>query len=145
MRTIGRGAMCMVVLGVLLGVAACSRDDSGTNSGGGQQSGPTTGGTAATTASGGGVKALVDIVDCENDGGSGTASGTVRNQGTEAAAFKLEVGFTDVDNGKRITSGKTTTKVVEPGKEVEWSLEVDGLGDADVECSTVAVETTSGT
>lgn len=135
--------VAVVVLALGAGLAACSDDD---DDGGDTESSTTSASTTDETGdeTGGGesAPAFIDIVECENVDGSGTASGTVQNTGDDAAAYELTVGVFDLDSGDQLASGTASIDELEPDAEGEWTIEVDGLGDAEVECRTTAI--TSG-
>ncbi|MCC7075987.1 MAG: hypothetical protein IT198_02575 [Acidimicrobiia bacterium] len=129
-------AMFLVLAGT-----ACSGDDSAP-----------TGGVNDTTATdatepGGGETppVFIDILECENVGGSGTGSGTIENQGDTATAYVIEIAWVDDASGEVLAQAEDTTGVVEPGAAGEWAVAIEGLGDAEsVTCRTVGIEKAAG-
>lgn len=104
--------------------------------------GTTTSGAAAKAA----TPAFIDITDCEQASGSGTGGGTIRNQGTEATAYELTIGFFD-GAGRQLASASTRTGIAAAGAEVEWSVRAPGLGAVpsdDLTCRTLALQPVSG-
>lgn len=131
----------MVVASVILVSlgAACSGSDEGSDAKSTSTTAPT---SSSTTPTG----AFIDVAECENASGSGTASGTITNNGTGDTAYQITIAFRDA-SGEQLATGSTTTEVVAVGAEVEWSLEVTGLGSVssdDLTCATVSLETMEG-
>ncbi|MCB1030389.1 MAG: hypothetical protein KDA95_03580 [Acidimicrobiales bacterium] len=139
-----------VVLVLLAAVSligfGCSSDDSNTTSTEKPTSTTSAGGTEpSTTASASSTKAFVDIQECENLSGTGSASGTITNNGDDATAFKYVVGFYD-SSDKELATAEVVTYEAEPGADAAWAVTVDGLGDIssdDLTCKTVSIEATS--
>lgn len=98
---------------------------------------------AMATPGGGEVKAFIDVVDCTNAGGSGTAAGTIENQGTEATAYRITVGFFDAA-GTKLGEGTADTAIAAPGAVVSWSVTAAGLSGTEVICRTVDVMIVGG-
>jgi hypothetical protein len=91
-----------------------------------------------SAASAGSVHVFIDIVDCDSAGGVGAAAGTIENQGTEPAAYRITMGFFDAA-GTKLGEGTADTASAAPGAAVDWSVTAGGLGETDVTCRTVAV------
>lgn len=139
-----RGARALGVSLVLIGglvVGGCSSDSG--DGGGATETTPTTSSasSASSVSSGGDVAAatpaFVDIVTCDNLGGSGTATGTIENIGDVAASYRLTIGFLDLASGDQLASGSQQVEAIAPGASADWTITVDGLGAAEVECKTV--------
>ncbi len=118
--------------------------------GGGGDDEPAAKASTTPTTSAPGAKAntpaFIDILECESAGGTGTAKGTIENQGTEPVAYELTMGFHD-GSGKELVTGSATTEVVAPGAEVEWTVTASGLGSVftdDVVCKTATLKPVSG-
>lgn len=132
-----------VSVAVALTVVGCSGGD------GEQASKSSTTTKAAGTATSGAKSdspAFVDIVECENASGSGTAKGTIENQGTESTAYEYTLAFTD-GSGSQIATGSTTTASASPGATVDWVVTADGLGSIstdDLVCRTVSLKPAGG-
>lgn len=128
----------VAALAVALVAAACS---------GGTGPADTPGVTAPPASSGapGGpaVNAFVDVVDCANAGGSGSAAGTIENQSAEPAAYRIRIGFFDAA-GTKLGEGTADTATAAPGATVDWSVTASGLGEAEVTCRTVDVTIVGG-
>ena len=95
--------------------------------------------TTTTSSPGADSPAFVDIETCDNNGGSGTASGTIENQGTTATGYTLRIAFTDGSSKQSLATETVHLGVVQPGATGEWSLSTSGLGGADVVCHTVGL------
>lgn len=127
----------VVALAVALVAAACS---GGSGAAGTADPAGTPGVTAppSNAANPDGVHAFIDIVDCESAGGVGSAAGTIENQGTEPAAYRVTMGFFDAA-GSKLGEGTADTATAAPGATVDWNVMAGGLGDTEVTCRTVAV------
>lgn len=117
-----------LVAAVTLG-AACSGDD---DDGG-------TDGDAAATPTTDALTVFLSIETCENDGGDGTATGTVDNEGESPAAYRIEIEFTDDESDDVLASGTDDTEIVAPGATAEWEVSAGSLGDAEPTCRTKSV------
>jgi len=126
----------VVALVVALVVAGCS---------GGAGPTSTTGVTAPppNAANPDGVRAFIDIVECQSAGGVGTAAGTIENQGSVPTAYRITMGFYDAA-GTKLGEGTADTASAAPGAVVEWNVMAGGLGDAGVTCRTVEVTLAGG-
>ncbi len=107
--------------------------------------------TAPSTGSGGTTPALVDIETCDNNGGTGSASGTVENDGSSPSAYRLQLGVYDSATNKLLATGSVDIATVAPGSTGDWEINTSGLGSADVVCHTISIDpggsgsSTSGT
>ena len=100
--------------------------------------------TTTTTSSTGDTPAFVDIETCDNNGGSGSASGTIENQGSTATGYRIRIAFTDASSKKSLTTEQVQLGVIQPGATGQWSLTTTGLGNADVVCHTIELSALSG-
>jgi len=129
-------ALGVAALVVALMASACS-------GGSGPASTPGVTAPPASAANPDGVHAFIDIVDCESAGGVGSAAGTIENQGTEPAAYRITMGFFDTA-GSKLGEGTADTVTAAPGAAVDWNVTAGGLGDTEVTCRTVAVTLAGG-
>ena len=102
----------------------------------GQSDGPSSSGGSA-------VSVFVDLVTCDNVGGSGSASGTIENMAGEATAYRIRIAFMDGD-GAQVAEGSGDTAEAAAGAAVDWSVSVTGLGGAEVSCRTLDVTAIAG-
>ncbi len=135
-----RPAAVVGALTLALIVAACSGGTTAGSPLATVQSAPP---AAAGSAGGGTVSVFVDIVECTNVGGSGTASGTIQNDAGTPTAYRIRVAFRDAA-GAQVADGSADTATAAPGATVDWAVSVAGLGDADVSCHTLDVTGISG-
>ena len=98
---------------------------------------------ASTAPAAGSVDVFVDLVDCQNVGGSGIASGTIANHADQPTAYRIRIAFLD-PGGAQAVEGAGDTAAAAPGAAVDWSVTVDGLGDLDVSCRTLGVTAIEG-
>jgi len=89
------------------------------------------------------INVFVDLVECENLGGAGAASGTIENLADQPAAYRILIAFLDAA-GTPLAEGSGDTTTAAPGSTVDWSVSVGGLGDAEVSCRTADVKAIDG-
>jgi hypothetical protein len=126
--------------GLVVLVAGCSDDDSETPV---TTSSPAVSSSAPASRGAPASNVVVDIVECDNAGGTVTSSGTLLNGGEESTSFVLEIGVHDLDTDELLGTDTVEIEPVAPGDEAEWSIEVSGAGSAEVTCRTANV--TEGT
>lgn len=139
-QPVGRRSVAVVSLAVLSFLAACSGGDGGSDAD--SSTAPTATTDAPASGSGTPNAAFVDVTECENESGSGTAKGTIVNNGTTDTGYKITIAFRD-GSGEQLATGSATTGLVAAGAEVDWTVEAVGLGSvssADLTCSTVSIE-----
>ena len=139
-RRSGIPAVAMLTLAGLL--ASCGGGSS-------KQSTPdvtTTSSSTPITGKGAAAKteAFVDIQTCDNNGGSGTSSGTVENQGTVATGYHLQIGFYDSATNALLGDASTNTESAEPGASATWAIAVSDLGHAELVCHVMTLEAGGG-
>lgn len=100
--------------------------------------------TTAPAGSSGDVKAFVDIQECTNAGGSGTATGSIENTGDRTTTYELEIEFRDSSSGKALNSGTVEIPSLPAGGDSGWSVTTSGLGSAEVSCHTLKLTGTPG-
>ncbi len=125
----------VVAAGAVLALAACG-------GGGGSDAKSSTSSTSAAKQSSS-TKAFVDVVTCDNAGGSGTSTGTIENQGSAAAAYTITIGFYDED-AKKVGQGTDTTATVAPGGSADWTVTASGLDSGDLVCHTLDIASGGG-
>lgn len=116
----------------VLAFAACG-------GGGGSKASPSTSSSSAGKTSA--TRAFIDLQTCDNAGGTGTATGTIENQGTKAVAYTITVGFFTAGGNKKLGAGTDTTSTVSPGASADWAVTASGLGRADPDCHTLGITT----
>lgn len=99
---------------------------------------------STTSANPDDLAAFVSIDTCDNNGGSGTSSGTIENQGDSPTAYRIEVNFTDGATGAVLGSGSDETDLVAPGASSGWTVSADGIGDSEPTCHTSRIASASG-
>ncbi len=142
-RPLAASATLLLLTGI--GAACGSDDEPSTSSTTGQEQTTTSAAPGGSTTAGSQDSAgqtLNDIQECEIIDGTGTASGAVENLGEEPASYELTLGFIDDATGEELGRGTTEVGTVEPGGSGEWSIEVDGLADAEVTCTTKGLDAT---
>lgn len=137
------GRRWMVVASVLLVSlgAACSGGDEGSDA---ESTSTTT--TVSASSSTTPTGAFIDVAECESASGSGTAKGTITNNGTGDTVYEITIAFRDA-SGEQLGTGSTTTGVVTAGAEVEWTVQATGLGSVssdDLTCTTVSLKPMEG-
>lgn len=140
-RRVATTAMTTTLLLAVLSACSGGGDDK-------NKSGDDTKSTTSSAAGKSSTPAFVDVVECEPAGGTGTSSGTIENQGTEATAYELTIGFYDDTSGKRLATGSVTTGTAAPGATVAWSISAPGVGSIasdDLTCTTVTIKATTAT
>ncbi|MCU0269716.1 MAG: FxLYD domain-containing protein [Acidimicrobiales bacterium] len=140
-RSLGGLAVGALALVAGLTAPACSEDDEPTDDVPATESSAPPGADNGddTGDAGSAAPALVDIEDCTNDGGEGTAAGTIENTGDETASWELTIDVLDAATEEELASATTEVTEVAPGDTGDWSVTVSGLGDADVTCETSSI------
>lgn len=103
----------------LLAVSACSSGEETPTSSTGQSD----------------FSAVNEIETCDNVDGRGVATGNIENTGTITATYTIDMEFTDAATGEVLGRGVVAVRAVEPGEAAEWTIEVDGVGDAELSCA----------
>jgi hypothetical protein len=126
----------LLVLPVLVVAPACSDDDDAPST---TSSAPPTTSSAGSTGSSLGAAAtnvVIDVVECNNAGGTVTGSGTLSNGGDTESRFRLEIGVHDLDSDSVLGADTVEIGPVAPGEEAEWNIEVIVDGSGEVVCRT---------
>lgn len=122
MRNHSRTFRAVTVI-LLLGAAACSDGEETPSD--------------ATPASD--VSAINEIETCDNLDGRGVATGNIENLGTTTASYTIDLEFTDAATGEVLGSGLVAVRSVEPGEAAEWTIELEGVGSAELECASKSI------
>jgi hypothetical protein len=130
----------------LLSAPACSDDDDAPSTTSSQSSTTSSApsGPAGSSAGEAASNLVIDVVECDNAGGTVTGSGTLTNGGDTESTFELEIGVHDLDTDALLGSDTVTVGPVGPGEEAQWAIEVTGAGSADVVCRTASATIASG-
>lgn len=97
------------------------------------------GDNAPNEPSNGEASAFNTIETCDNMGGRGVATGTLENTGTRTTTYQLEMDFTDYNTGQVLATGVAMLRGIEPGMIAKWTIEADGVGDAELSCSSSSI------
>lgn len=85
------------------------------------------------------VSAINEIETCDNVDGRGIATGSIENLGTETASYTIDLEFTDDATGDAVGRGIVAVRSVGPGEAARWTIEIDGVGDADLSCASKSI------
>jgi hypothetical protein len=85
------------------------------------------------------VAAINEIETCDNVDGRGVATGSIENLGTETASYTIDLEFTDDATGEAVGRGIVAVRSVGPGEAAGWTIEIDGVGDAELSCASKSI------